>query len=636
MKKKKNKPAQANQGTIVLDQQKKSGVEVRSDLPLQEHSALQRKLSRDRKPVKSKKNNEPAAKTQWQVSFLWLVAGIITFWSFGYTQMMGADLWWHIASGRYIVDHFGLPSTDPFSYTATNTLWIVDAWLSDVILYLWSKAFGLYSLIIWKWLVVALTFTLLMRLLQRLYRSPTAAYLATFLGAAVAAPFMDMRPQLHSLLCFVILLSLTLKRPQPTWLVIPLFLIWSNLHAGFTLGLVMLPFLLYPYFHKPQTRKRTILIGIASIGACLVNPNGYHLFTQPILYALKTDSPFLSIAEWLPPFKPGGIVSPLYPYAIGLIAVCTAVFVILAVSKKHPFPWQPVLICGISLVMSLKSRRFVSTFAISQTLIVACALVSTRPLWPRVASKRPKLVLPMIAVLLGIVLIFPYPQQLYAFHFMTSEYLFPIDTIDFINVNQLSGKIFSLYDWGGYLHFRTNGRMKVFIDGRASAVFNEQTYSDYLKVLRRSPGWIDIVENSGADFFLWPVYKPEQTEELVNSGKWMSIYHDIDSILLVKKTVSLPMPKKETLPSPSKTLTLCSIQYSNRLYSEAESCTEKVLQAIPYHVLALELLIRIQGEQCHLDDAQSTLKTLGAVYPRQKNMKPFQDWLANLRTSCVN
>jgi hypothetical protein len=633
---KKKKTAQANQGKIVLDPLNKKGAEVQPDLSFQEHSAPQRKFSKDRKLAKSKKNDEPAAKTQWQVSFLWLLAGIITFWSFGYTQMMGADLWWHIASGRYIVDHFGLPSTDPFSYTAANAYWIVDAWLSDVILFLWSKFFGLYSLSIWKWLVVAMTFTLLMKLLQRLYRSPTAAYLAALLGAAVAAPFMDMRPQLHSLLCFVILLSLTLKRPKPSWLVIPLFLIWSNLHAGSTLGLAMLPFLLYPSFSESQTRKNTILIGVASIGVCLINPNGYHLFTQPILYAFKTNSPFLSIAEWLPPFKPGGIVSPLYPYAIGLITVCTVAFILLAVLKKHPFPWQPILICGISLVMSLKSRRFVSTFAISQTLIVAYALVLTQPLWPRVGSKRSKLVLPLIAVLLGVVLLFPYPQHLYAFHFMTSEYIFPIDTMDFVNVNHLSGKIFCLYDWGGYLHFRTYGRMKAFIDGRASAVFNEQIYLDYLKVLKRSPGWIDIVENSGADFFLWPVYKPEQIKELVDTGKWMSIYHDIDSILLIKKTVKLPITKKETLPSPSKTLTLCSTQYSNRLYSEAESCTEKVLQAIPYHVFALDLLIRIQGEQCHLDDAQTTLKTLGAVYPGQKRTKNFQDWLDRLRTSCIN
>jgi len=35
---------------------------------------------------------------------LWLLAGIVTFWSFGYTEMKAGDLWWHIAAGRLILE----------------------------------------------------------------------------------------------------------------------------------------------------------------------------------------------------------------------------------------------------------------------------------------------------------------------------------------------------------------------------------------------------------------------------------------------------------------------------------------------------------------------------------------------------
>ena len=36
------------------------------------------------------------------VFLLWLLAAVLTFWSFGFTTVMGSDLWWHLASGRWI------------------------------------------------------------------------------------------------------------------------------------------------------------------------------------------------------------------------------------------------------------------------------------------------------------------------------------------------------------------------------------------------------------------------------------------------------------------------------------------------------------------------------------------------------
>ena len=31
---------------------------------------------------------------------LWLAAAALLYLSFGYTEMMGSDLWWHLAAGR--------------------------------------------------------------------------------------------------------------------------------------------------------------------------------------------------------------------------------------------------------------------------------------------------------------------------------------------------------------------------------------------------------------------------------------------------------------------------------------------------------------------------------------------------------
>jgi hypothetical protein len=61
------------------------------------------------------------------------VGAVLIFWRGGYTKMLGADLWWHIASSRLIFENRWIPSDDSWAFTSTKH-WVVDAWLSDVIL----------------------------------------------------------------------------------------------------------------------------------------------------------------------------------------------------------------------------------------------------------------------------------------------------------------------------------------------------------------------------------------------------------------------------------------------------------------------------------------------------------------------
>jgi hypothetical protein len=91
-----------------------------------------------------------------------------------------------------------------------------------------------------------------------------------------------------------------------------------------------------------------------------------------------------------------------------------------------------------------------------------------------------------------------------------------VETLNFVDANGLSGNVFAYYGWGGYVQLRTQGRLKVFIDGRAETAFSSDTYTDYLTVLDRKPGWIDVIESSGADFVLWPRW---QAKDVANGPR---------------------------------------------------------------------------------------------------------------------
>src|SRR5262245_6608843 len=148
------------------------------------------------------------------VAATWDLAAGLSFWSFGFTILQGADLWWHVAGGQWIVEHGASRSPHPFSYTTAARYWLNVSCLSDVLLYLWAHAFGLESLAYWKCLVIVAAWVILFRLLARLSGDRLSSWAAATLGLAIAAPFLDVRPQRYGLLGWVLLLEAPLRRPR--------------------------------------------------------------------------------------------------------------------------------------------------------------------------------------------------------------------------------------------------------------------------------------------------------------------------------------------------------------------------------------------------------------------------------------
>src|SRR5262249_32349695 len=194
-----------------------------------------------------------------------------------------------------------------------------------VFLYLWTHAFGLESLASWKWLVIVAAWVILFRLLVRLSSDRLASWAAATFGLAIAAPFLDMRPQLHGLLGWVLVLEATLGRPRPRpWLPV-VFLVWAHLHASFVLRLLTLPVVLFPSVRRSEHRRQALLIAAICCAVTMINPHGIGAVVRAVRHAFDPTSPIHRVAEWLPPFEPGGLRSWLYPYGIGAFVAATLV-----------------------------------------------------------------------------------------------------------------------------------------------------------------------------------------------------------------------------------------------------------------------------------------------------------------------
>jgi hypothetical protein len=114
-----------------------------------------------------------------------------------------------------------------------------------------------------------------------------------------------------------------------------------------------------------------------------------------------------------------------------------------------------------------------------------------------------------------------------------------------MRANALEGKVFAYYNWGGYLHWRTDGDLKVYIDGRADTLYDADTYLNYVFVLQSQPGWVDILDADAPDFVLWPHARgngQEKLATLLETGRWRAVHRDAQSWLLARKDYPLPGP----------------------------------------------------------------------------------------------
>lgn len=153
---------------------------------------------------------------------------------------------WHTSVGERILTTGEVPRTDPFSYTHGGQPWVASQWLAEVLMALLDRVGGLDLQFLVAVTVVAGLFTWLGLRLMRggLHWSLSVSLLA--LALAVSAGHFHVRPLLATLVLFAVmvgwLIDVEAERIPVTrllWL-LPLFVLWTNLHGGMLGGLATL------------------------------------------------------------------------------------------------------------------------------------------------------------------------------------------------------------------------------------------------------------------------------------------------------------------------------------------------------------------------------------------------------------
>src|SRR5581483_10677985 len=217
------------------------------------------------------------------------------------------DTYLHIAAGRWIWAHWSLPTADPFSDTMPAAPWAPGEWLAEAILA------GVYDHAGWTGVVLltaacaAITLALLCRfLLPRVGAMP--ALIMTLAGAALVFPHTVARAHILAMPLLVLwsgsLVAARHASRPPGWALLPVMVLWANLHASFLFGIGLAGWLGAEAVWESRLRREVVVgwVGFmaAAIAAGALTPSGMTAFVQP-LRLMAMPALQSSFGEWLPP-----------------------------------------------------------------------------------------------------------------------------------------------------------------------------------------------------------------------------------------------------------------------------------------------------------------------------------------------
>ncbi len=457
------------------------------------------------------------------------------------------DFGWHLRTGLDLLDGAGkLPSQDPYSHTMPDWAWVEHAWLTDVIVAILYRYGGGLSVIAFFAGVTAAAWLLAARLADCPWHS---RLLACCLSLWVALPYLGARTQLVSLLGLACVVTL-LWRTSVSWQIIGmpiLFLVWANLHGGFTAGLFLLGLIVMTAsalklmtalgflndlpVQDQSLRPALVPVALAAIGGfCLtfVNPYGWRLYAE-IFDSLSDRYMLDTLQEWQPPSL-DRLAGRSYLLYLGGLTIAAAWFY----RRIEPVRW---VLLAVFLVLSLRHMRNIPLFLLVSLPLCAelLALVEKR-LCALAALDGPRLTRgrQAITIAAGILMLWLGPEHLEhvvlsgmepARYFRKTSY--PIEAVQWIQSNRdrLGKKMFNDYGHGGFLLWWLPDE-KIFIDGRMPAwrIGDRRIFEDYVALTGPEPN-LSMLDKYAVD---WALVKrdSELDRALATRPEWLRAYED--------------------------------------------------------------------------------------------------------------
>jgi hypothetical protein len=452
------------------------------------------------------------------------------------------DVWWHIRSGEYTLTQ-GMIYADPFSFTKAGTAWTNHSWGAQVALYaIWGAA-GSFGLAIYTSALATLGMWFVYRM------ASGSVYLRAFaivLGAATAAVFWSPRPQMFSfalsaaLLCILYLHKL--EGVDRLWLIPPLMALWGNLHAGFSIGLILLAGSIVGevagHLFNPKGEhvvpwrgvRKLVLVTVVSAAAIVINPYGLNMLAVPF-QTVSIGALQNFIQEWN---TPNFHERQNWPF----IALLLGVFGAVGASKKR-LDWTDFLLTAGTAFMGLLAGRNVALFAVVATPVLTRhldALLTERGWVLKPVQRVTPRMARLNAVIVALIGFAALAKVLLVLDAKTvdeaqREFL-PVAAVEHWRAAGLAGPLFNSYNWGGYLIYALPDE-PVFVDGRTDLYGDTFLTENYFRPTQGAAGWRDTLAQYGINTVLVEA-QSGLARALREEDGWRLDYEDDMAVIFVR------------------------------------------------------------------------------------------------------
>ncbi len=476
------------------------------------------------------------------------------------TPIADGDTWWHLATGRWMATTGQIPTTDPFSWTATGQPWVNQEWLGNLLLWGAYWVAGQAGPLL---LVAAVAAAAILGTYQ-IGRLRGGSAPASALLAAVAVGELlfltTVRPQVFSWLGSVIVvygLERTIRSDRG-WpllgLLVPGMILWAQLHGAYLYGVGIVAWYGLVLVGTPGTTARGVpwrrrglhLFGLAAAMelAVGINPNGPALWAYP-LAGLASAANSQWMAEWQSPDFHADNWFWLFALLAGLLGVIgvSAVAAGGRAATSWGRPWLVALgasaagpagraawgLLGWSVLGTLYQQRHVPlVFLLGVpvlTPLIGVGLARLPTGWGRWPGRV------WAAAALGVVVLYGGARVSLAggpaglLPYWNNAIYYPTQALTDPAVRTLlrdpHQHLLNYYTWGGYLIWEG---IRPAIDGR-QYLYGDAALATYVRLTRLAPGWRTILDQQAIDLVFYPT-EAGLTGALADRPEWQVVYTD--------------------------------------------------------------------------------------------------------------
>jgi tetratricopeptide (TPR) repeat protein len=487
------------------------------------------------------------------------------------TRIDDPDAFTHLALGRDLVQQWGFPAREPFSFAGAEHPYYNPEWLFEIVFFLAQLAGGTAGVVVLKASIVALAVWILW-LDSRAWGESAALHptgllvRATVLTAVVVMirhRFVE-RPDIALMvfLAFTIYALNAYLAGGRRWIFLlpAVQVVWANMHPSVVVGLV--PFvavlgggvalrvgaqLTQRWWHPPEgaiPSWRRLATVAAVLGGVLiasaVNPYRFDPLTLPFTLA---DMPWFrqEILELQPP-RPATWPGPFVMTALLLLGLLRTTARLPVIPALTALPFVQL---GLSAVRFVFLLELVAAPILARTLIVTAGSVRG-PLLRRLVLGGAVAAAGLAAIAAGGTAagIGPLADARKAPGLGVNERWVPEAALRYLDARGVEGRLFNAFHFGGYIEWRDFPRRAPIIDGRGIAAPSLLEEIHFARIYPRHLERLQARYGLQAAVMDYPTYSGDPVEEVLGpdadaalaSASWALVYWDDVSLVYLPRT----------------------------------------------------------------------------------------------------